>query len=292
MRLACGPERAAGRGSAPLVLPVNARRGIRRQFHLPGNPALTFGCQCRSDKRWCCSTQCERLTERRQMVARSLAISDRTRGHNLLAVTGPILHQRTAEIAARETPCFAEINHAVMNVDLRPGKFLIAPLETEHRRGLWPDLHQANLANTADGGGIIVALDINNGVGDVGRQTRHLDFTIEHGANGCLERRSRFRFWCPNGYGLRQFRFVRGFRLRNHRTGYQIRRARVLRLNRSRDTCACYRGKQGRCQKAAQSNCTRFWTQACFATAKTSHVSLPRAISYRPTTRTLTSSDI
>ena len=167
------------------------------------------------------------------MVARSLAISDRTRGHNLLAVTGSILHQRTAEITARETPCFAEINHAVMNVDLRPGKFLIAPLETEHCRGLWPDLHQADLANTADGRGIIIALNVNHGVGDVGRQARRLDFTIEHGANGCLERRSRLRSRCPDGYGLRQFRLVRGFCLRSHSTRHQIRRARLLRLNRT-----------------------------------------------------------
>jgi hypothetical protein len=63
---------------------------------------------------------------------------------------GLVFHQGTAEIALRHAPRLAEVNHAVMDIDFWFCQFGQSALESQHRRGLGPDLHHADLADAAD----------------------------------------------------------------------------------------------------------------------------------------------
>src|SRR5260370_4198813 len=55
---------------------------------------------------------------------------------------------------------------AVMNIGFRLCEILGAASKPQHRGGLRPDLHQANLADAADDRGVVIAFDVDDGVGD------------------------------------------------------------------------------------------------------------------------------
>jgi len=57
-----------------------------------------------------------------------------------------------------------------MYIDLGPREFGKVPRKTQYERGLWPDLHEADLPRGAARSRVIAALNRRDGIGDVRRQ--------------------------------------------------------------------------------------------------------------------------
>ncbi len=87
-----------------------------------------------------------------------------------------VFHQGAAEVAAREAPRLAQINHAIMNIDLWPRKLGEISSKTKSGGGLGPDLHEADFPNGADHSRVVAALDRNDGLGDLRGQPVHFGF--------------------------------------------------------------------------------------------------------------------
>ena len=95
----------------------------------------------------------------------------------------PIFHQGAAKVSACEMPCAAEIEDAVVDVDIGFCEFGIISPESEHRRGFGPHLHQTDLADAADGARVVAAFNEDNGLCDVGGQIGFGCFSFDDGSD-------------------------------------------------------------------------------------------------------------
>src|SRR6185437_7324618 len=123
-------------------------------------------------ERRCRLAHCKRRSQRRQVVASPHAIKRRTRTHAVFTKTSPVFHESTAEIAMRKSPSLREIGDAVVNIGLRAREFSGGAVKTEHGGSRWPHLHQADLAQFADRMPMPGAFDLNDSIGNSGRQSR------------------------------------------------------------------------------------------------------------------------
>jgi hypothetical protein len=173
-------------------------------------------------------------------------------------------------------------------------EFLGAAAKPQHRRRLRPDLHQADLADAADHGRIVVAFDMHDGVGDIGRQPGFLNFLLDHGADGRPEGRyrrvggfRRFRFW-----RLRRLRLVLGLWLAGRNRGrarFRLGRNLVLGVTRKGGDRTRHGGKQ----RADQNVAPPIKPAGSEMTETSAHLSTPNAKDHRIVpARILTSSNV
>src|SRR3954469_13726419 len=96
-----------------------------------------------------------------------MTIDLRAWGHGLLVVTCSIFHQGAAKVPACEAPCATEVENAVVDVDIGLCELCVISPKSEHRCRFGPNLHEADLADGADGGRIVSAFNEDDGLRDV-----------------------------------------------------------------------------------------------------------------------------
>jgi hypothetical protein len=85
-------------------------------------------------------------------------------------MTGSIFHQGSAKVPACQAPCAAQIENALVDVDVGLRELCVMSPKSEHRCRFRPNLHEADLADCANGARIVSAFNEDDGLGYVGGQ--------------------------------------------------------------------------------------------------------------------------
>src|SRR3954454_7516955 len=92
------------------------------------------------------------------------------RSHGLLVMTCSIFHQGAAKVPACQAPCAAQIENAIVDVDIGLCELCVMSPKSEHRCRFGSNLHEADLADGANGARIVSAFNEDDGLRDVGGQ--------------------------------------------------------------------------------------------------------------------------
>ena len=112
-----------------------------------------------------------------EMRTRPRAILHGEGRHALLAMAGPIFHQRSAQVAVRETPRLSEVEDAVADVGLGLQQLDDSAGMAQHSGRRGQDLHQADLAGHSACVAVVAAFDRCDRIGEGRRQALSLRFT-------------------------------------------------------------------------------------------------------------------
>jgi len=85
-------------------------------------------------------------------------------------MTRSIFHQGSAKVPACQAPCAAQVENAVVDVDVGLCELCVISPKSERRCRFGPNLHEADLSDRADGARIVSAFNEDDGLGYVGGQ--------------------------------------------------------------------------------------------------------------------------